>query len=284
MSVLKNKRCISALEYDRSFGIMYDYTMLKLNSIPRRRQSTLSAPFTNILKETYRIILEIETNYDDSRNKKAKDRYDNIKKAIKNLQSLQSPLFTLWNIVNNFNEKDDYAPKISDKQKAYWVQLINNELIILQGCLKKSKFYNQETDGEIELLMYYKNSDLHTAKFLGSMSKLQRITHSYNIRMSPLIKDTDGALLLELANDAWYYCVKANEFPQNKTQYLNRRKYISKAITCLYNMNKPMIKVFNVMRLSDKQMTEWGNLVNNTKNMLISLQESDKRRFSDLTD
>ena len=115
---------------------------------------------------------------------------------------MQSPLFTLWNIVNNFNEKDDYAPKISDKQKAYWVQLINNELIILQGCLKKSKFYNQETDGEIELLMYYKNSDLHTAKFLGSMSKLQRITHSYNIRMSPLIKDTDGALLLELANDA----------------------------------------------------------------------------------
>ena len=59
MSVLKNKRCISALEYDRSFGIMYDYTMLKLNSIPRRRQSTLSTPFTNILKETYRIILEI---------------------------------------------------------------------------------------------------------------------------------------------------------------------------------------------------------------------------------
>lgn len=284
MSVLKNKRSISALEYDHSFTIMYDYTMLKLQTIPRRRQLTLSAPLSTILVETYRTILDIETNYDDSRSQRAKKRYENIKKAIKDLQSLQSPLLTLWNIVNGFSDKHDYAPKISDKQKEYWIGLINNEINILQGCLRKSKFYNQETDEDVELLMYYKNTDLHTAKFLGSMSKLQRVTHSYCIRMSPLLRDMEGALLLQLVNDAWYYCVRANEFPQNKKQYLARRKYISKAISCLYNMNKPMNKVFNILKLSDRQMTEWSNLLNNTKRMLVSLQESDKRRFSNLPD
>ena len=282
MSVLKNKRSVSDLEYDRSFKKLYYHTMDKLDRLPRRRQQALSTPFIKILKETYRIILDVENNYADNKTGKAKKRYKNFKQIISNLQSLELPLFTYWNIVNGL-KYPDHVSSITDKKKKSWIELINKEIDVVQGCIKKSKFYNEETDGEFEHVMYYKNSDLTTAKFLGSMSTLQRVTHTYVMRMSSILKQTDGELLLELVNEAWYHCVKGNYVPETSEAYAKRRKHFSKAISCLYSMNEPLIKVFNVMRLSDSQMRDYSCLLNRTKQMLLNLQSSDKQRFSDLT-
>lgn len=271
MSVLKNKRGISQYEYEHTFNTMYGYFRTQLNKVPVRRRTWISTQITDILRDVHHSIMELSTGY-APHTRRAKYKHDLIINALDGLSSMQKPLYCHWDIM-----------KTDLKHRQTWCEHINKEIILLHGMLKANSLYTDEDDLHVKYLMYYKREDIDNAKFLSNMRELHRYTHGKVIHANRQFDGFESATLIELVDDAWYHCIEANKkIPKTKAEYAIRRTHLSKSISCLRKLNRPMLSLFILMGYSERIMREWSGLLVDELKLITALQSSDKKRFGTL--
>jgi len=263
MSVIRSQRRISDTEFENTFMQLYRFSREKTAHLPKRKRRWLSTDIDIIMNRVYRNIMEINECYFRDKCEKVKYVQGLSEKSVDLLQSLDKHLMVLWNIEH-----------YKTKTMAHWVEFIDKEISLL------NLIYNTDRSVEIMILDWDK---IHTVEFLRNMSNLHRYTYSKVLNASVCYDDTEGALLISLIDDAFNNVMKANQkIPTTKDEYIIRSKYISKAISCLKQMNRRMLAYFNLMQYSERIMREWSDMLVKEITLLTGLQKSDKRRFENL--
>ena len=72
------------------------------------------------------------------------------------------------------------------------------------------------------------------------------------------------------------------KIPTTQKEYIKRKEYLSKSISCLNKMNRGLLFYFNLMKYSERVMNEWSEMLTQELKMLHALQKSDKSRFEGL--
>lgn len=264
MSVLKNKRGIARTEFENTFTKLYQYSAIQTKKVSKRRRKWLSYPIDTIMNRVYRNLMNINDGYFRSSSEKENFTSETAIQAISDLNSLDKPLVVLWNV-----------EKYETRKMNYWTSLIAPEVELLNQMHKSEDILCN--------VMVLDWDTIKNVKFLDNMSKLHRYTHGKVVNAKGGYDDTEGSLLIELVDDAFYEVLLANrKIPATKHEYELRRKHISKAITCLNEMNRPLLFFYNLMQYSERIQVEWAEMLTSELKMLSALQKSDKKRFQDL--
>lgn len=263
MAVLKSKRKISDTEFENTFMKLYCFSRERTSTVSKRRKQWLCSDIDLIMNKVYRNIMEINECY--FRDKADKQKYINSlsDSSVELLLSLEKPLMSLWDIQH-----------YETKTMVNWVAQINKEISLLNLI---------HDTGRSDRVMIIDWRAVHSMKFLDNMSTLHRYTHGKVVNAAVCYDGTEGALLINLIDDAFYSLLKANrKIPTTKEEYIMRSKYISNAISCLKQLNRRMLAYFNLMQYSERVMREWSDMLIEELNLLIGLQKSDKSRFGKL--
>lgn len=87
MSVLKNKRRTSKIEYERNFIGFYEYMNGRIDHMPRRWMRPLGIPMKEALNQIYDDVLMVSEMYIDK--DPAKKRYMQCRKVVEELIAFQ---------------------------------------------------------------------------------------------------------------------------------------------------------------------------------------------------
>lgn len=263
MSVIKSKRNLSKYEYVHTFNKLFKMTVNRLSKVPKRKQPYICDPIMKEMYKAYNLIMQV---YNDSFIKgiEVKNEQEQAKRMILYLCNLQKPLLVLWDI-----------EKYETKKMVNWCNLIEEEI----GYI--AKLNNIELRGKYMFIIDYKAKC--DAKFLNNMSKLHRMIYTKITSLPLIVRNTNGTLLMELADEAFYRVCHANRFvPLNEKMYQNRRNDLFKALSCLRQMEQPMMSLFNIMNYSENTMTEMASMLNTETKLIKGLIKSDESRFADL--
>lgn len=261
MSVRKNARNISSREYEHTFEDLYHYSSQRTMAIAKRRKKWIGNPIDESMNILYNSIMEMSEGYFPDKEEKV----NLVRRTLFRLAKLEKPLMILWNV-----------EKYSTKRMVRWSTLINNTVDLLNRQLSEENKVNMK-------VMIIDWNVINSAKFLSNMSHLHRYVHGKVIHTPNRYDQNEGSVLIKLVDDAFYCLIDANKhIPRNNKEYQDRRKNISKAISCLYKMQRQTIFYFNLMGYSETIMREWSNMITNELKMLHALNKSDKERFSDL--
>ena len=264
MSVLKSKRGISNLEFENTFSELYRFSSIHTSKVSKRKKKWLCVNIDKNMNRLYRNIMDINDLYFKAKADKNSYISETVLSSIEIIKDLNKHLAVFWNI-----------QEYSIDTMARWAWYLRKEIFLLSKVV-----CNDGIGFDIYILDW---NAINRAAFLKNMSELHRYTHSKVINARNDFDDTDGCLLISLVNDAFYELILANaKIPKTKEEYEIRRDHISKAITYLKEMNRPMLFYFNMMEYSERIMVEWSELLVNELKMLISLQNSDKERFKNL--
>lgn len=264
MSVLRGKRKISKTEFENTFMKLYQYSMTYTSAIPKRRKKWLCTDIDKTMNMVYRDIMEMNDFYTPNACDKRAHISSLSERCVNTLISIEKPLMVMWNVQGTETRK-----------MAAWIELLNKEMLLLS--------YMRESEGEVPTMAILDWNAVKSANFIRNMSELHRYTHSKVTNANMNYDGTQGALLIGLVNDAFYYVIEANKrIPKTRKQYETRRQNISNAIAKLKALNREMLFYFNLMKYSEKVMTEWSNLLTQEIKMLCALQKSDKKRFDSL--
>lgn len=264
MAVLKSQRKISATEFENTFMRLYRFSAERTSMLPKRRKKWLSPKIDLTMNKIYRNIMEINECY--FRDKEEKQRYilDLSLKSIKLLTELEKPLMILWDIQG-----------YETKKMVNWVSQINKEIYLLS-------LINNVERSEMRIMILDWRA-IGSVEFLQNMSDLHRYIHGKVVNANACYDDTEGALIIDLVDDAFYSVMKANQkIPTTSEEYASRNKYISHSISCLRQLNRKILTYFNLMHYSERVMNEWSEMLIKELNLLMGLQRSDKKRFSAL--
>jgi hypothetical protein len=264
MSVLKNQRSIAENEYKRTFKELYRTIRMGIFKVAKRKQKWLCKDISKYLNGAFNDVLATTEGYFKNG---IQQKNDLVKHAIMCLNELEKPLLVLWNI-----EKYPQSKMIN------WSDLVYKEVCLLNELLK-----GENVVEHMNKIMTINWKRIKSASFLSNMSQLHRVVHSKAIHIPNCYDDFDTSILIKQVDDAWYCLLKANEkYPKTKEDYEKRRKNISNAISALYKMQRPITSFFNIMQYSENTMKSISTMINEEIKMLLSLQKSDKARFSDL--
>ena len=262
MSVLRSHRQVSQTEFENTFSKLYKYSRQQTSRVPARRQRWLCPNITQTMNTIYTDVMSMSDYYDCGFLPRDEYRAKAATRCITNLLSLQKPLLTLWNVSG-----------METKKMATWLSLINKEVDLMK-C-----FSDCETD-ELFILDWKRIGELN---FLGNMSALHRYSHGKISNSKKKFNDTEGLLLISLVDSAFYNVMSANrKMPTNRDEYLKRKESISKAISDLKALNRPMLFFFNLMEYSESVMTEWSGMLRKEIKLLQGLLKSDEQRFGNL--
>lgn len=265
MAVLKRKRGVSKYEFEHTFSELYAYSRDRTIRVAKRKQKWLCHNIDSPMNDMFNTIMELNDGrfFSDKPNE---EKLSLIRELLNQLYALEKPLMILWNI-----------EQYETKKMVNWTEYVNKEINLLNMMSK-----SENKPRYITILDWHK---IHETTFLSKMSELHRYVHSKVIHAKNCYDNTNAALLIKLADDAFYSLIVANyKIPTTQTEYKKRRENISKAISSLIKMNRPIIFYFNVMGYSEHIMREWSDLVTSELKMLYALQKSDRTRFSDLSD
>lgn len=264
LSVLRSKRRIAQSEFEHSFSELYQLSSEQTSKVPTRRRKWLCPEIDNRMNEIYRDLMQISDSYFRNKAERLEFATEIAKRTIPKLNAIEKPLMILWNV-----------QRYEIGSMARWVSKIKWEVDLLNRMHD-----GEDVHCEVSVLDW---RVINNAKFLQNMSVLHRYTHGKVANACKTYDGTQGALLISIVNDAFYELILANKsIPTTKSEYEERRQHISNAITCLKDMNRPMLFYFNLMQYSERVMNEWANLLTDELRMLAALQKSDRNRFKDL--
>lgn len=264
MSVLRSKRKIAKSEYEYSFAELYQFSLKQTSRIPQRRKKWLCTPIDTAMNKIYRGLMQISDSYFINGVERTKYAAQAALKNINRLNALEKPLMILWNVQS-----------CETKTMAQWVTRIRWEVSLL------NQMHDEENlDCTVSILDW---QAINSAKFLQNMSELHRYVHGKVVNATNAYDSTEGSLLVDLVNDAFYEVIAANKkIPKTRAEYEQRRQHISNAIAHLKEMNRPMLFYFNLMQYSERVMKEWADMLSSEIKMLTALQKSDRKRFKNL--
>lgn len=264
MSVLRSKRNLAPTEFENAFANLYHYSIEQTTKISKRKHKWLCTNIDRCMNELYRDLMWINESYNPNKTVMQQDKMAVAQNAANKLNLLAKPLIVLWNI-------EGYDMK----HMTTWYNQINIVLLLLNKMHDGKKVDNQ--------IMVLDKVAINKMKFLKNMSELHRYTYGKVIHAKSAYDSTHGSLLIQLVDDAFYNICLANKtMPKTKSEYEDRRKLISNAISDLKQMNRSLTFYFNLMQYSERVMIEWSEMLSEELKMLYGLQKSDKKRFKDL--
>ncbi|MCD8239395.1 MAG: hypothetical protein LUC92_08685 [Clostridiales bacterium] len=263
MAVLEIDRKTAYTEFENTFDELYEHSRERTEKVSKRRQWWICRPIDDIMNAAFDTITELTAGYYKGRET---EKNAIVKEAIRLLESLEKPLLIFWNV-----EQYEFRRMVN------WVEIIRRELRLLNGLLP------EEEKTEIKLYTVLDYSVINKMEFLSNMTKLHKYCYGKIIHADKAMKYTTSALLSRLIDEALYQVIKANrKIPTTKREYEIRKESISKAITSLRKMNRPMVAYFNIMGYSEQIMLEWSDMLVKEIRLLGALQRSDKQRFGTL--
>lgn len=262
MSVFRSKRQISKTEFENTFKQLYIHSNNQVNKLAKRRKKWLGKPIVEILNECFDLIVELNEDL-HSRKCSEEESVDRIKDIIKKLYLLEKPMIVLWNIEN-----------YDIKKMVSWAEMLKNEIDVL--------LYKADIDREYKLMIIDKDK-VKRIDFLNTMSLLHKYTHGKVVNAPMKYDDSCGSIIIRNIDDALYCVFKANErIPTTKNEYKKRQKYLDKAVTDLYRVQRIILSYFNLVGYSEETYSQWSGYVISELKLLNKLIKSDKARFSDL--
>lgn len=266
MSVLKNKRTEAPTEYFRMFKELYEFTIQKMGQVPKRKQAYLVPPIMDVMDTVFDMVMSLTNEYYKYKIKLLK-RPEQAVAVISELEKLQKPLLCLWNI-----ESERYG----FERMAKWAERIN--LFIW-----KMIDYGQLDMRKERVIYILDRSAAFSMEFIKVICTLHKKIYSLSISGPTDFRATRGMLLMGLADDALYQVAEANyKLPETREEADRRAECIAAALNDLYEMQQPMMAMFNLLDLGDEKSLELAGLLDREIALLAGLQKSDEERYRNL--
>ena len=278
MSVLKNKRRTSKIEYEKNFLAFYEYMTGRIDHMPRRWMRPLGFPMKEALNQIYDDVLLVSEMYIDK--DPAKKRYMQCKKVIEELTAFQEWIYLYWNLSDVRN-----GIKWADANRRKFMSLsVNKEIYLLGGVMHRLDPKMKFGRLEVNYMKPFTRKDIEDVQFLEKLYELNELVYPKCIRIPLAERDEEARLACKYIRNAFYCAYSANSsIPSTKGEYSTRRRLFGEAISDLYRLNRPMVKMFMVHLFSNEDMEKITQLVNEATRLLQGVQKSDKDRFSALT-
>lgn len=277
MTVLKNKQNTSALEYERNFMGLYDYMKNLIDGFPRRWQKPLGKPMKEDLNEIYDRITKITDMYVEKEGPKV--RYKLCEETIRALEDYAKWIYLYW-ILSEGRNGIKPAPV---RKREFMAKMFNREIYLLAGVMRFIDRKKRYGPISVHYMKEFHPDDIKGVVFLEKLSELNSMVYPKSIRIPEAERDEEMTLACRLIRDAFYNAYEGNrEQAFDKESYARRRRYLGAAISQLYRLNRPMLKMFMVHMFSNEDMTKITNLINDSLKLLQGLQEADKERYGNL--
>ncbi len=274
MSVKKNDRHLSCLEYENTFTKIYNLLIRRIEKIPIRYNLHLSIPFQNVLNDIYKNIMELSNIYLHFV-RWGIDRYRLCNKILNMFDSLISFVYTYWNL----SCKKNGIKYLNYRKRQTMADYINKEITLIEGIMKKCNV-DKSIAVHIPHIKAYDNKSIGHVVFLKNLKDLQCIIYKCAIRSNKKIRDAQFEILVELSRDAFYYAKTGNDIlvSDDKT-YKNRSKNITKSLDALYSMNRPVRELAYAEKLSEKELEKICRLISESIKILNSIRKSEREKY-----
>lgn len=259
MAVLRSKRNVAKTEFENTFTKLYHFSAENTSKLAKRRQKWLAYKIDELMNESYDLIMEInESSYCKTLDKELAE--NDIKRILRNLYDLQDHLLVLWNV-----------EQYKTKKMAAWCDHLQKEFDLLLRMI------NLKFNYQFKILDY---NAIEEMKFLKNMSELHRFVHGKVIHAPKRYDNTSGQVLISLVDSAFLNVTKTNYyFPTTKKGFEKRRKYLTRAISALYKLQRQTLFYCNLMQYSENVMREWFNYITTEIKLLQALKKSDSQRY-----
>ena len=275
MAIRVSQRKVSEIEYENTYYKVYAYITGKAKHLPKRHMHYIGEPMNRKLNEIYEKIARCTDYYLHDKGKSA-DRYRICESILVDFDEVMRISYFWWNVSSGNNE----VKYVKQNQREFWAGLINKEISLLSGVMRKCRKKNGAAEAPI--MKAYRKSELKKAVFLEKLAELQNIIYKRAIRQGKDFRDAQMEMLVKLSRDAFYNALEGNSIAaSNGNLYKKRMKYFSDAIGNLYAMNRPFRELCFEEVFSEKEMSELCNRVTECLKILQALQKSDKERFMD---
>lgn len=278
MSVLKNKRRTSKIEYEKNFLGFYEYMMNLIDHIPKRWSKPLGAPMKEALNRMYDDVLLVSEMYiEQEQNKK---RYLQCRKVVEELTAFQELVCLYWNLSDGRN-----GIKWADADRRRYMSIyLNKEIYLMAGLMIKLDHQKKFGAIEVSYLKPFQKKDIDGVVFLQKLYELNELVYTKSIRIPLAIRDEEVTLACRYIRNAFYSAYTANStIPSTKREYERRRKLFGEAISDMYRLNRPMTKLFMVHMFSNEDMETITDLVAESTKLLQAVQNTDKELYSGLS-
>lgn len=277
MSVLKNKRRTSKIEYERNFIGLYEYMMNLINHMPKRYMQMLGNPMKSRLNEMYDKVMKISDMYIEK--EPWKERYLLCRETIEDLESFAEWVYLYWNLSDGRNS----IKRADDEKREFMTKMFNREIYLIAGVMFRLDTRKKYGIIEVRYMQKFNAKEIEGITFLEKLYQLNKLVYPKVIRIPLAQRDEEAALACKYIRNAFYCAYTGNLiFPENKKQYDKRKRLIGEAISDMYRLDRPMLKLFMVHLFSNDDMEKITQLVNEATRYLLALQASDKDRFSGL--
>lgn len=278
MSVLKNKRRTSKIEYERNFIGLYEYMMNLLDHMPKRYAGILGRPMKERLNDMYDKVANISDMYIEKES--WKERYKLCSETIKDIEAFAEWVYLYWILSDGRNG----IKKADDQKRDFMAKMFNRLIYLIAGVMSKLDDKKKLGRIEVQYMKKFNAKELEGIVFLEKLYELNKLVYPKVIRIPLAQRDEEASLACKYLRNAFYCAYSGNLiFPEDKKQYDKRKRLIGEAISDMYRIDRPMLKLFMVHLFSDEDMERITALINESTRHLLALQASDKERFGSLS-
>lgn len=268
MSVLARKRIPCKIEYERKFHSMNNYLNEKLDKIPKRYNDVLSKPFQNCLNQIYEKIM----NLSDLRLKEGlnKTTYKLCLELLELFHELISFSYTYWNISSGQTE----IKSVSSKQRRYWSQVINKNIITIVNTMDKHKEYCKNNNDNINIpsMIPISYNDFKYSEFSQKICYFEKYLFRKAVVVERKKRYAQIDMFLNILRKTIYYTVRyknviidkdkinRNMFSKNKNLLNEYRITLTSIYKTIRELNRPIRELAYKQMFSEDELKEICNL------------------------
>lgn len=270
MSVLKNHRHLSPIEYERKFDIFVRYLDKRLMHVPMRYYRELIVPFHDAINHCQHEMAEVTKLSFDSKKRISAERYKAMKRLLDSMQDIAKMSYVYWSI----SETKASIKYVELHSRKFWSDSFNEIVNLISKEAKKCHTY-KEDDVNAYLMFPYPHKD--KAQYLQAIDKLHKTIIGVSKRITHRLKQRNVTLLLDLCDDAMYEAYTANqiEIIDECTQKKRVRK-LDKTIGLLYEMNKPLRELAFDHIFTCEELATFNETLEDAKKMTQAIRNKDK--------
>ena len=248
-----------------------------IDHLPRRWQRPLGEPMKYQLNEMYDKVMQITDMYIEK--DPAKERYQVCESTVRQLEKFAEWIYLYWIIAGARNS----IKPADDKKRDFMCKMFNRQIYLLAKVM--DRLDTKRKYGEIKVT-YKKPFNVESIKgivFLEKLYALNELVYPKTIRIPEAKRDEEVTIACRYIRNAFYTAYTANcIMPMDADGYKKRKRLFGEAVSDLYRLDRPMLKLFMVHLFSDEDMEEITNLINDSTKILQAVQNTDKERFGHL--
>lgn len=266
MSVLKNKRSESKVEFKDKFNDFYIYSVRKLEGINKRYQKDTTDQIIRLLNDAKENVAFLYLGILHQKiTDKEKRKYAN--KIIKNILETRPIILACFNLFCY-----EY------KKQCIWANYLD---IAIEYIFKVGGFDMRYKKYEMPVIDYEQSKKV---VYIQKMRAFQKNLYSQIVSSPKYFHDSNGAIILNCINNAVFYAMKANKkIPKNRDEYILRTKMLNEVLMYLEAMNAPLVALFSLRDYSGRNINNISKAHSEVIRLIQGVINSDKTRFASLS-